>query len=123
MRLRGVEPGRWQHRPAGCGGDSEMPSAEQSAHGMRGRSKQVGEWCWPAALQTSVHSLVVVLLGSQTTLLLSGSPPTILLLLGRRQITPCVPELAVRGMAGLVGPFLVCRAAESFWMLQLDISS
>jgi hypothetical protein len=130
VRLRGVEPGRWRHRPAGCGVGSEMSSSPLA--GCVGDSRPLGEWCWQAALQASVHTIVVVLLGGQTTLLLSGSPPTILLLLGRRQIIPRVPELAITPCSAGAGcpwdsrtdwPFLVCRAAESFLMLQLDISS
>jgi len=39
VRLRGVEPGRWQHRPAGCSGGRYMPSSQLTGCvGAAGRS-------------------------------------------------------------------------------------
>ena len=140
--LRGstLRDGPAENAQCGCAvwnpadGGTVLPAVVVAARcpAVRSRDAWAQQTGRSAALQASVHSTVAVLLWGQTTLLLSGSPPTILLLLGRWQITPRVPELTVTPCTAGAGcpwysrtdwPFLVCRAAESLLMLQLDISA
>ena len=103
-------PGRWRHRPAGCGSGSEMRSSSLAE--CMGRSRPLGGVmtdCSAAGLCPLDRCRVV---RSQTMLLLSGSSPTNLLLLVADKLLLVAPELAVRcWLSGTDWPFLVCRAA------------
>ena len=95
-------PGRWWHRPAGCGSGSEMRSSPLA--GCVGDSRPLSG----VMLAGSAAGLRPLdrcrVLRSQTMLLLCGSSPTILLLLVADKLLLVVLELAFQAGKRTVRP-------------------
>ena len=106
-------PGRWRHRPAGCGSGSEVRSNPLA--GCVGDSGPLGGVMLTgsaAGFSPLDRSLVV---GSQTNLLLSGSSPTILFHYVDEKLLLVVPELPITFCCARAGcPCLISQDRLAF---------